>query len=311
MKKPIAILISLLLVFYALFAGCNTITPIGAGSANKGDEPQAPSLSPPAQATEPAAASLPFDEGVEEGDDKNSITGKWNDANEKDLVPLDNMKGRLAPGMPEWAFGLSGRLEDGQSWFESVVLTTRDESGRIVDSSEAMSTNGSVNDPHILLVDANFDGYLDVLYTEGGVGAHENYWYILRLWGAQSNTFRPGEGFEEICNPVIDEKDKLIRSCGAGSAFEDIYSIYEYEGDVYRLVMELVLTYDEINGVEHRAYEVYSYSTGEAKLLKKSKGSGMPDPNKPGEADFWGPNSIWKLDDPIWYKSRHFQGSGE
>jgi len=36
-----------------------------------------------------------------------------------------------------------------------------------------------------------------------------------------------------------------------------------------------------------------------------------PDPNHPDEADYWGPDSVWKLDDPIWFQSRHFEGMGD
>lgn len=237
------------------------------------------------------------------------ITGRWAAISEEGLILLHSAKGKLAPDMPEWSFVLYGKKSEDQSYFESIVLMIRDKNGQEVDSDVVLTTNGTVNDPHILLQDVNFDGYLDVLYTEGGVGAHENYWYNLRLWDADNESFHYTESFNEICNPAVDAKDKVIRSCGAGSAFEDIYSVYVYKNGVYYLDSELVLTYDEVNGEEHRTYEVYSFDTGKAKLVKKSKGSGQPNPNNPGEADFWGPKSTWKLDDPIWYQSRHFQGS--
>jgi len=215
---------------------------------------------------------------------------------------------QLSHTMPIWTFDLyGGEVTDGG--FDSILLVVRDEMDKVVDFTVSATEAGARDDPNIVLADVNFDGYLDILYSEGAIGAHGNYWYNLRIWSTEDRSFWYAEDFYEICNPVVDARDRIIRSFASNSAFEDEYSIYEFLNGMFFLRMELLMTYGDADGRDHRMFEIYHYYNGIRTLTKKGDFFFPPDGNDTGVADLYGSDSIWKLDDPIWLNSRHYQAN--
>jgi hypothetical protein len=224
---------------------------------------------------------------------------------------LHAVEGRIAPDMPAWSYELYGTEPDGYGGFERMWLIIRDGSGQIVDGIESITEGGARDDPNIVLVDADFDGYMDVMYSEGALGAHGHYWYHLLNWRPGQNQYMQTEGFDQICNPVVDGQDRVVRSLGANSAFEDMYSIYRHENGAYLPEWELYLLREEENGREIYTFSLFYYEnnvrmTGSVySTTEYPQGPGY----SPDEEEFFGPGSLWKLDDPIWFQSRHFQGT--
>ena len=147
---------------------------------------------------------------------------------------------------------------------------------------------------------------MDVMYTEGPTGLREYYWYHLLLWDDKTKTLVPSESFYRICNPVADARDKVIRSC-AGTADEFEYSIYRHRDGEFYLDMKIIQITEEINGKEANTYQVYNYKDGTATpgtMIATMEGL---HPGNPDDQEFVGPDSIWKLDDGIWYEGRFYK----
>ena len=225
-------------------------------------------------------------------------------AGEGDMTPVYRTEGRLAPDMPEWIFEI---YEVSGSEYTSMALIIEDKDGNNVYVGPLKEIYGDMGDAHVILVDANFDGHKDVLYTEGPTGTREYYWYHLLLWNGKTKTLVPSESFNEICNPVVDARDKVIRSC-SGSADEFEYSIYRHRGGEFYHDMKIIQTTEEINGKEANTYQIYNYKNGVAERGSTFETIEPLDPNHPDEKEICGPDSIWKLDDPIWYEGRFFTG---
>jgi len=79
---------------------------------------------------------------------------------------------------------------------------------------------------------------------------------------------------------------------------------------MYFMDMELVVSYGDADGKDHRMFEAYRYQNGHKTLDKKGVFFYPPDTTDLDAAYLYGPGSTWKLDDPVWLESRHHQISG-
>lgn len=228
-----------------------------------------------------------------------------------DMDLLYGTAAKFTQDMKDCEFRLYGR-KSSEGFYEEMLLWIGEAAGGQHLFSASFPAEGSLDGAHILLEDANFDGYMDVLITEGPRGAHGNLSYRLLLWSGAENALQaPEESFSEILNPVIDGKDQVIRSLAANSAFEDCYQIYRYQDGEYRLDLELIVTRGEVNGKETLTFTPYQYAGGVPQPLSVLETFGPPDPSHPDMQAYYGEDSLWKLDDPIWFNSAHFKGVTE
>jgi len=233
-----------------------------------------------------------YEENITDFTDNPLLIELFGEGNMRFLYPIS---GQISLDMPEWMFDLYGIIAD-EYGFESLVLIVRDEKGYVLDFFRTETETGAVEDPHVLLADVNFDGYQDVLFSEGAMGAHGNYWYNAYIWSPEDGAFWYAEDFYEIVNPMPDARDEVIRSRGANSAFEDIYSYYRFQSDLFLLDEELwIISDDELT------YDLYQYDYDLQDRVLMSAG-----PFDVNDAK-WGPDTIWKLVDPIWNTGRHYQ----
>jgi hypothetical protein len=217
----------------------------------------------------------------------------------EELVLVHSSGGQISLDMPEWYYEIYGK-SGADNYFEEMKLVIEDKNGTIVYDGPLLETNGDLYRARAVLADVNFDGYNDVLYTEGPIGTREYYWYHLLLWDNKAKTFVPSKSFIDICNPIIDVKEKVIRSRGSNSAFEIEYNIYRYQNGEFHKDKKLLHISDEVNGKKSRTYKHYTYEDGVEKPGTVFESLMPPDPNHPDEEEYWGPDSTWKLDDPIW-----------
>ena len=221
-------------------------------------------------------------------------------------------EGNLAADMPKWVFCLYGK-KNADEFYEEMFLRVYDARNGELLYSASYEADGNIFDPHILLRDANFDGINDLIFSEGPLGAHAHLWYHLLLWIPAENGFSPVESFYNIANPVVDAQHKVIRSFGSNSAYEDSYTIYRYEATggsfAYYPDLQLELLYGEDS--ETLTYTEYRYENG-VRIQESVVEIVLPaDPNHPDQKRFYGPDSVWKLDDPIWYQSGYYEEDGD
>ena len=336
MKKTISIALCLVLSL-AMFAGC-----VGAGGDSDGSRIDLSAITPgdqptetadsrdahgdtdgadnPAQGGDPAPNTAnPTDSGPVLSPSPSGDPGAGPGSTDNEPLPpgmeeaelLYATEGRIAADMAVWSYELYGTDPDGYGGYERMWLIIRDESGHIVDSIESLTEGGARVDPNIVLADANFDGYMDVMYSEGAIGAHGNYWYHLLNWYPGQNQYMQTEGFDQICNPVIDGEDRLVRSLGAVSESEYLFAIFRHENGAYLPDMELFVLYEEEGG--ENGSDIYTFSLFYYENNVRMPGSvysTTEPPDGPGytpdEEELFGPDSLWKLNDPIWSESRHF-----
>jgi len=67
------------------------------------------------------------------------------------------------------------------------------------------------------------------------------------------------------------------------------------------------MLFEEVDDKDYRTFEIYHYPNGAETLVKEGAFYYPPDKDDTDTAELYGPDSLWKLDDPIWTASRYYE----
>ena len=93
--------------------------------------------------------------------------------------------------------------------------------------------------------DINFDGYSDLMVCCGPFNSYGNFTYGAWLWDQKLHDFVPVKGFEELCDPEFNKKDKTISSRFRMDDHED-NAVYKWNGNELELVSSETIVYSEM-----------------------------------------------------------------
>jgi len=102
-------------------------------------------------------------------------------------------------GSDAWDYYLYA-VPGADGFYDEMTLIIRDEENESNIYAVTRRIEGDLSEPEILLADVNFDGYTDVLFTEGPIGAHGHFWYHLLLRDPANGEFNISESFYNIAN---------------------------------------------------------------------------------------------------------------
>lgn len=149
------------------------------------------------------------------------------------------MKEKINPGMPEYAFQLYGSLEESKSnkvyTYNRLVIVPQD-GGEGIQEIILPDMKVYGDQPLLLLKDVNFDGFKDILIKNNTT---VELTYKCWLWDKQQVMYIPAEEFAKITNPAFDRDKKLITSLPEAAFSRTQYTrVYKVAYDTPVLIKE-------------------------------------------------------------------------
>lgn len=290
MKKIIALSISLLI----LLTACTVSSP---SSAVWEGQPSTPSSTP--------KPSLSSDSSVNVS------------PTEESRLHTYEITARLHEDMPTYRFVATGIVKGTDDWDTGFILglDVYDENGMYILSEDfSYMDDGKIYGNYALynmmdtmgmhVVDANFDGYRDVIIIKDFGGAHSNSWYDCWLWDVETASFAHSESFAAICNPAFDAELECIYSWGGSGVEYWGGSIYKYSNGEFILTNHLdgnwtqVVEWALVNGEMVIVREVY-LGTGNSDEEVEQKWRITRQ-----EQEYYANNELWQWDMNVnsrWY----------
>jgi hypothetical protein len=166
---------------------------------------------------------------------------------------------RIHPDLPLFTFHFLGNADN---MLEGLEITEEPSSTlvqRVEQSTDwgMVSSESALTQNLLTLVDANFDGYMD-LQILSNCGATGNCSYDFFLYDPVTHQFVHNEFLSlNLCSPDFDAKKKQITTHSNGSAADWQTDTFQYDDGEYTLVRQEISTSDRAAGkVTVNTYEL-------------------------------------------------------